>query len=698
MYPNFSCRLLTGAALIALGAPALAQEASPALQDVIIVTGTRINTATETSVTPDAAPLQGGDITYLTARTPGGARISNGELSGQMQYRGLFGERLNLRVDGQRFASGGPNLMDPVFHYAPAPLVAAVVIDRGVSPVSAGPGLAGGADAVFKRVDYAPGNDLRFGYDLTAGGRSVNESIAAGGVAGVANDVWRANLLAAWEEGSDTEFGDGVIGGTAFERGVYGLSAGARTGLGEFTIDLRRQNTGPSGNPPFPMDIQFFDTDFARLGFARDFGDVRLNASVHYTDVAHLMDNFSLRPAPMPAMLRDTLAYATTRGSELSLSFPAFGGNLKTGLDGEQVEHDITITNPNNSGFFVTPFPGVEMERLGGFAEWSGGTGRLNAQLGLRIDRNAYDAGEASTGPALPIGPRNLASAFNGADRSGNETTVDTVARFWTPERNGLSWRATLARKQQMPGYIHRYGWLPINASGGLADGNIYVGDLALDPETAWIAEVGFDYSSAKTYLRPTVFVRQVDDYIQGVPFDSTAGVADTTVEMVAAMSGDPTPLRWDNVDARLYGLDLDAGYDFEGPLRLDGVFSFVRGERRDIDDDLYRVAPPNLTLGLTWEADVWSATLEVRAVADQDNVSVTNSEEATDGYALLSVYGEWSVSEGVRLSAGVENLLDEVYQDHLAGYNRNGFGGVPVGERLPGAGRGVFLRLNLSR
>lgn len=256
MYSNFPCRLLTGAALITLGAPALAQEASPALQDVIIVTGTRINTAAQTTVTPDAAPLQGGDITYLTARTPGGARIGNGELSGQMQYRGLFGERLNLRVDGQRFASGGPNLMDPVFHYAPAPLVAAVVIDRGVSPVSAGPGLAGGADAVFKRVDYATGDDLRFGYDLTAGGRSVNESISAGGVAGVANAVWRANLLAAWEEGSDTEFGNGVIGGTAFERGVYGLSAGARTGLGEFTIDLRRQNTGPSGNPPFPMDIQ----------------------------------------------------------------------------------------------------------------------------------------------------------------------------------------------------------------------------------------------------------------------------------------------------------------------------------------------------------------------------------------------------------------------------------------------------------
>ena len=698
MSSKFLFSVLAGASLSALCAPVLAQEADPALQDVIIVTGSRVDTATELSVSPDAAPMQGGDITYLSARTPGGARIANGELSGQMQYRGLFGERLNLRVDGQRFASGGPNLMDPVFHYAPAPLVAAVVIDRGVSPVSAGPGLAGGADAVFKRVDYRQGDAVRFSYDVTLGGRSINDSIQTGGVAGLATDTWRFNLLGTWEEGSDTEFGDGVIGGTAFERGVFGLSAGVRTGLGEFTLDLRRQNTGPSGNPPFPMDIQYFDTDFARLGYAFDFGSRQFEANIHYTYVAHLMDNFSDRPAPAAMRQRATFADATTKGGDVSVRSPAMGGELAIGIDGESVEHDVTITNPNNADFFVTPFPKVEIDRIGGFAEWGGPVGPLQSQLGIRVDQNKFDAGTASLGAALPMGPRNLAGAFNAEDLSGEETTFDAVARFWTPEEDGVSWRVTLARKQKMPGYIQRYGWLPINASGGLADGNIYVGDTGLDPETAWIAEAGFDYASETAYVRPTIFVRQIDDYIQGVPFNDTVGVTDSPVEMIAAMNGDPTPLRWDNVDARLYGLDLDAGYDVRGPLRLDGVLNFVCGERRDIDDNLYRVAPPNLTLGLTWEASTWSATFETRAVAEQDDVSAANSEAESAGYIVLSAYGDWEIRDGVRLAAGVENLLDHVYKDHLSGYNRNGFGDVPVGERIPGAGRGVFVRLNISR
>jgi iron complex outermembrane receptor protein len=692
------CGLLISTAVIALATPALAQTSDSVLEDVIIVTGKRIHAQTERSINPDIEPLQGGDITYLTARTPGGARLGNGELSGQMQYRGLFGERLNLRVDGQSFASGGPNLMDPVYHYAPAPLISSIVIDRGVSPVSKGPGLGGGADAIFKRIDFTDDGAAAFGYDVMLRARSVNESVSTGGVVGAATDQWRFNLLGAYEEGDDTDFGDGIIGGTAFERAVYGLSAGVRTDAGAFSLDLRRQNTDPTGNPPFPMDIQYFNTDFARLGYHNDFGKIQLNANINYSDVAHLMDNFSLRPAPMPMRQRATFADATTIGGAVSITFPTFGGAMSMGIDGQDTEHDVTITNPNNPAFFVTPFPDIDMSRFGGFGEWNGRLGRLNTQLGLRLDHHEFAAGEAGLGTALPMGPRNLAMAFNAADRDGNDTTFDSVVRLWTDATNGVSWRATFAHKEQMPGYIQRYGWLPINASGGLADGNIYVGDINLDKETAWIAEAGFDYASDRAYLRPTIYIRSIDDYIQGTPFDDTVGVINSPVEMVANMNGDPTPLRWANVDARLVGFDLDAGYDFEGPLRLDGVVNYVRGKRRDIDDNLYRMAPPNMMVGLTYEQPVWSATIEGRAFAKQTDVSETNSEQATDGYVVFNAYGDWYVREGVKLSAGVENLFDEVYEDHLSGYNRNGFGDVPVGERLPGAGRGVFVRLSLVR
>jgi iron complex outermembrane receptor protein len=88
---------------------------------------------------------------------------------------------------------------------------------------------------------------------------------------------------------------------------------------------------------------------------------------------------------------------------------------------------------------------------------------------------------------------------------------------------------------------------------------------------------------------------------------------------------------------------------------------------------------------------------VETRAVARQNDVSATNSEAETAGYVLLNAFGSWTVSKGVRLSAGVENLLDQKYKDHLSGYNRIAGSDVPLGERVPGAGRGVFLRLGVA-
>lgn len=446
------------------------------------------------------------------------------------------------------------------------------------------------------------------------------------------------------------------------------------------------------------MDIRYFDTNFARLGYRTNIGSMKLAATLQYTDVAHLMDNFTQRPAPAAAQQRATFADATTWGGDVSLTLAAFGGDLKVGVEGVSMVHDVTITNPQNSGFSVAAFPDVDMDQLGGFAEWTGAAGPLQAQIGLRADRHSYDAGQAIVGTALPMGPRMLAAAFNAADRSGAQTTTDAVVRLWTRPHGGVSWRLTLAHKQQMPGYIQRFGWLPINASGGLADGNIYVGDRNLKAETAWIAEAGFDYADGRSSLRPTLYIRQVDDYIQGVPFDATIGVADSPVEMIAAMNGDATPLRWANVDARLVGFDVDGGYDFPGPLRVDAVLNYVRGKRRDITDNLYRVSPLNGMVGLTWETARWSATLETRASARQAKISATNSETTTGGYVVVSLFGDLVIAEGIALAAGIENLLDKRAAEHLSGLNRNGFGDVAIGQRVPLAGRGGFIRLSVVR
>ena len=693
--------MLSASALATSNSFAQSANSADVLQDIITVYGQRESTQTLNTVRPESEPVAAPDAAAFVARLPGADINNNGQLSGQVQYRGLFGPRVNVQIDGNNISPGGPGWMDPPLHYAPMPLVSRIEVDRGVSPVRNGPGLAGGVNAVFKKTDFTDSNEFSLNYDVTAAYRSIDDSTAFGGIVGTSNEMFRINALYAKESGGNITFPEGEIASSEHDRLVYGFSTGVKFGAHEFGFDVRKQETGDSGNPPFPMDIRFFDSEFVNASYNGDFDVFRVEAKLGAADISHAMTNFHLRPNNNPMALRETFAKSFKRTADLMLAFDLGDGEMKIGGDYDFTKHKTRITHPNNPHFFLDNVPIVTQDRVGLFGEWTGHYAGFGAEIGGRIDWIDSQTEKAGLGSALPMGPRMLINMYNMSDRTWDDTNIDGVLRLWKETDGPLVWRGTLAHKTRAPGYLDRFAWLPTTASAGLADGNIYLGDRAIKSESAWILNAGFDYKTDRAYARPTVFYRSVDDYIQGVPFDNTVGVLDTMQERVAAMNGDPTPFKFGNVDAKLYGFDMDFGMKLMGDMtsglwRIDGVASYVRGKRRDIEDNLYRVSPPNLTLSGSYERQDWSVSVESKFVAAQDNVSASNSELATDGYAVFALYGNWNVNADVMVSAGVENVFNELYAQHLSGYNRISGSDVALGDRLPGAGRGVFVKLSV--
>jgi iron complex outermembrane receptor protein len=692
--------LLAGCTL-ALASPALAEHATTpqsgedALTDTIIVTAKRRDTIASDAV---AAPRQialPADAAAIAARVAGGDIYGNGALSGQLSYRGLAGQRVLGRVNGQRFATGGPNAMDPPLHYAPSILVERIEVARGVAPVAEGPSLGGAINAELVQAQFTNGASLTPQLRMASQYRSVDDSYAVGGLAALASERWRFGLIASREQGDDYRFPGGTAVGTLFERNLYGVHAGFQTGAGELFVEYRRSETDPSGNPPFALDMVYFNTDFVQGGFRGQIAeDVGLTVRLGHVAVRHLMDNQTLRqPAAAPMQARATFADADTMTVEAALRFGGARAYFEVGADAELTDRFVTITNPTNPAFFIQSQPNVRSDRIGAYLQWRGSAGAAQFELGGRFDRTEQSAGIPQLGAAVPMGPRGLAAAFIASGREADDTTVDAVARVWI-EGGAFVPRLTLARKTRVPSVLERFAWLPTEASFGLADGNIYVGNQALKPEVAWIAEAGFDFANDWLTLRPTVYYRRIDDFIQGTPFDATPGVIDSPVEMVASMNGDPTPLMFRNTDAELYGADLDFVIRPLASLELAGTASIVRGQRRDIADDLYRIPPANLRLSATWTAGRLALGGELFAAADQNRVSLTNSELPGDGYATVGLFARYALTEGLAIEAGVENLLDEEYAPHLAGRSRVGASDVPLLERLPGPGRGVWARL----
>ena len=268
---------------------------------------------------------------------------------------------------------------------------------------------------------------------------------------------------------------------------------------------------------------------------------------------------------------------------------------------------------------------------------------------------------------------------------------LDAVIKYRRPISASTEWNFEIGSKSRAPSYQELYLWLPMQATGGLADGRTYIGNLGLREERSNEVVIGVGAQVGSFAVSPQVFYRRVDDYIQGVPSTNT------TANMVAMMMSGKEPLQFDNVDAEIWGFDAAWSYELSDSLLLDGIVSLARGQRRDINDDLYRLSPLNGSVGLTYSAESWSLKSEIVGYADQNRVSMSNDETGTSGYWLLNLGYTWHPLASLRVEARVDNLLDETYQNHVTGINRAAGSDIPVGERLFGVERTLSAGLIYS-
>ena len=626
------------------------------------------------------------DVADWLKTVPGANINKNGPITGIAQYRGMFGERVAKNIGGQHIVSAGPNAMDAPLTYINPIMVKSVAVYRGIAPVSAGIDTLGGAIKVnLKQAEVDTGTTL--GGDLALSYNDINDASTFAGDLNISNENTGVLLYLTDQQGDDYQDGDGnTISSTQYNKQQYGADLRHQQDGWEIGLTWHHAETDDSGTPALPMDIDYIESDRYSLDGKLSLNDWQLSWQLGYQDAIHGMDNFSQRVSMNTSMYRYNTTDAKTRNYKFLLS----QGDWLFGLEGYDSDHNADISNPENAMFSIANFNQVKNQRNSAFVEWTPSSGKFSHTLGLRLKDNRADAAEVSSSIAM-MNPniKALRDEFNDADRDVSDTTFDLALNSEYQWSNALALNYAMAIKQRAPSYQERYLWMPMQATGGLADGKTYVGNINLDVETAYQINAGLSYQQDDFAIAPQFFYQKVDDYIQGTP--ST----DMRVKMVASMMGDDSPLTFDNIDATLYGVDMNWHYRLNEHFKLSGIVSYVKGERDDINDDLYRISPLNTRINVLYHYKNWQSNLAIHAYASQDDVSALNNEQASAGYAVVDWQVDYFVSSGLVVRLGANNLLDKQYSDHLGGVNRANGSDIAVGEKVSAMGRNVYLAMD---
>jgi iron complex outermembrane receptor protein len=725
----------------ALALPTLAFESSTNTaqgtikdsKDIEVIT---ISNQRHNSITDNKNYAQGktteADLANWLASVPGANINSNGPITGIAQYRGLFGDRVATSLDGHPIIGAGPNAMDTPLSYSTPLIVDSMTVYRGIAPVSAGMSTIGGAiDIQMRKAEVMNSASVQASGDLQAGYRSNNSASTLSGVTNLTKGDVAVLLYGNTQTGDSMESGDSIIiAPTDFDKIQAGFDVRHSVESNTMGLSYHYTKTTDSGTPALPMDIEYIESHRFNVDGDFQLGQWQGEWSLGYLDADHGMTNFLMRAHDPMKMRRNTAVADTTDFKFILNRELRFGdislGEIAFGVDGYLATHDSVITNPSNTMFEVINFNNVQDDRFGLFTEWKNQYGQTNIQFGVRLKHAISNADEINSSMTnMPMGSginmnsgmstnmggmgnmessrsmpsmgelaTDLEDDFNNADRKVSDTNVDIALSTQTQLSEDLSLYIGAGVKNRAPSYQERYLWTPMEATGGLADGHTYIGDINLESETAYQADIGLTWQSSDFMIAPHVFYQNIDNYIQGTPIK----MEDASAKMMASMmSKDDNALKFSNVDAKLFGADVNWYYNLTENFQLSGIASYVKGERRDIDDNLYRIAPLNGQVSVSYHNETVITNLTLVAVAAQNDISDTNTEQATSGYGLVNIDIEYFVSNDFTLRGGVDNLFDREYQNHLGGYNRVKEVGTPEMHRLPSEGLSAWLEASYS-
>lgn len=648
-------------------------------------------------------PVPASDGADYLKTIPGFSAVRNGGVNSDPVFRGMFGSRIRLLSNGGEMHGACPNRMDSPSSYISPENYDRLTVIKGPQTVLWGPG-ASAATVLFEREpERFDTPDYRLNATLLGGsnGRFDRSIDAAAG----SQDGY-ARIMANRSQADDYRDGNGDSVPSRFDKWSSDVALGWTPDANTLVELTAGRGDGEARYAGRGMDGSQFLRESLGLRFRKEYiGEVfhGLEAQVYYNYADHIMDNYSLRDFVPTAMMKvPTFSRVDRRtlGGRVVGTWRWSDVELKAGLDAQRSEHRKAMDPALQVNQMTTLAGGTDLPRVpdallhnyGLFGELHWDIDRDQRLIGgLRLDRAEAEDQRAffrSHHPTLKNG-MGMPVSQDWANPTAGETRHDTLYSGFLRYEQDLralpaTWYAGLGHAERFPDY-----WELFLANPGP------VGTLqpfgTLRPEKTTQLDVGLQYRQGPLQAWVSAYAGVVEDYIL---FRDVPGVMPGMTRSVV-----------ENVDARIAGAEAGVGYRFAPNWKGDASLAWAWGENTSNDRALPQIPPLEARLGVTWEQGDWSASGLWRLVAAQERIAAGQGNvigrdfDGSSGFGVLSFNAAWRASEQLKVSAGVDNLLDKAYSEHL---NLLGNAGFPAYDLTPTSrynepGRTFWTRVDLS-
>ncbi|MEB2353914.1 MAG: TonB-dependent receptor [Ignavibacteriales bacterium] len=333
------------------------------------------------------------------------------------------------------------------------------------------------------------------------------------------------------------------------------------------------------------------------------------------------------------------------------------------------------VVNTTNKVIGEKPLPNSSYSSLGVFAQDGMNLlkDKLDLNLGVRYDYINI-TGEKTFNPEYEIVNGNL----------NNNPTGQQI--IWNDVKsNNSSFSSNLGLKYSLSPMINiTFGFAYSFRSPSLEErfqfidqgSLVRIGNPNLKPEEGKSADFGFRLYADNLKIITSIYYNYFNNLVS---------------EVRGTFEGRNATFKTNIGEARIYGFDLSSEYNFINDYVFYSAFAYTKGDDVTSGGNLPEIPPLNGTVGIKFNLfDFANADVSSTLFAEQGDVA--SGELKTPGYAIFNfVLSSMPIdftSVKIKVFAGVENLFDKSYRNHLS---------TTRGNLTIEPGRNIFTKLTME-